>query len=195
MKKILIAEDDAATRNILEQIFKQQGFDVLTANDGDGVVITLQHEIVDILLTDINMPVSIQNVIDKIKALAPNLPIIAITGENITSRNTDRRVNIFDEVVQKPVVINNLLELITKYTTTKTENSIILTPETFEGLECVQCGNNYFLIKYDFKVTVRGIKKTEEYHICTKCKHRYFAASSAVTIENKRIGAYDSFTL
>jgi len=58
MARILIADDEEAIRNLVGRALKQDGHDVMTANDGAEALDALVREKsgFDLLLTDIRMP-------------------------------------------------------------------------------------------------------------------------------------------
>lgn len=56
MKNILVAEDDATTRALLQSVLEAAGFSVATAADGSSALGKLRKEKFDLLLTDIWMP-------------------------------------------------------------------------------------------------------------------------------------------
>jgi two-component system, cell cycle response regulator CpdR len=59
MARILIAEDEEAIRNLVARALRQDGHDVMTANDGAQALDVLGREngAFELLLTDIRMPV------------------------------------------------------------------------------------------------------------------------------------------
>ena len=54
--KVLIVEDDSMTRKALEHKMKIDGYDVISAVDGNKGAELLKSEKIDILLTDLHMP-------------------------------------------------------------------------------------------------------------------------------------------
>jgi len=55
--KILIIEDDAVHRTVLENVLEEEGYSIITANDGEeGVELAFEH-LPDLVLTDIRMPI------------------------------------------------------------------------------------------------------------------------------------------
>ena len=55
-EKILVVDDSALVRNMMKQGLSQQGFEILTANDGqEGYDTAIKHE-PDLIITDFNMP-------------------------------------------------------------------------------------------------------------------------------------------
>lgn len=56
MPKILLAEDDANLREIFEMRLKAEGYEVLTAGDGEEALVVATHEKPDLMVVDIMMP-------------------------------------------------------------------------------------------------------------------------------------------
>jgi CheY-like chemotaxis protein len=56
-KKILIAEDDAVIRDVLKEHMENEGYDVLTAANGEEAVSVTRSERPDLIIMDIFMPV------------------------------------------------------------------------------------------------------------------------------------------
>ena len=54
--KILIIEDDVATRTLLKMILAPEGYDVLSAEDGDSGLKTALREMPRLIIVDIMMP-------------------------------------------------------------------------------------------------------------------------------------------
>ncbi len=59
MARILIAEDEEAIRTLLARALRQDGHEVIAANDGAEAldVLVREHGAFELLLTDIRMPV------------------------------------------------------------------------------------------------------------------------------------------
>lgn len=56
MKKILIIEDEIILRNLLEKKFKQEGYDVAVAVDGEDGIDKMRENKPDLIILDIVMP-------------------------------------------------------------------------------------------------------------------------------------------
>lgn len=56
MKKILVVDDSSVVRMSLEALFKENGYEVVTANDGAEGTKTAAAEKFDLIISDINMP-------------------------------------------------------------------------------------------------------------------------------------------
>ena len=56
MKTILIVDDNASIRTLVRDYLSQQGFRILTANNGQNALYTARQETPDLILLDIMMP-------------------------------------------------------------------------------------------------------------------------------------------
>lgn len=55
-KKILVVDDEAPIRRVLELKLKNGGYEVLLAEDGEAAIQVIESEKPDAVITDINMP-------------------------------------------------------------------------------------------------------------------------------------------
>jgi len=55
--KILVVEDDAVHRTVVDNILSEEGFSVITAVNGQAGIDMVQKEMPDLVITDIRMPV------------------------------------------------------------------------------------------------------------------------------------------
>jgi two-component system, OmpR family, alkaline phosphatase synthesis response regulator PhoP len=55
-KKILVVDDKAELRTLLKQYLTQEGFEIVTASDGQEALFVARHEKPDLILLDIMMP-------------------------------------------------------------------------------------------------------------------------------------------
>jgi two-component system NtrC family response regulator len=79
--KILVADDDASLRRVLQFKLKQKGYEVEIAEDGNHALDELKKSRYDLLLSDIRMPgLSGIELIEKSKQVQPDLEIILITA-------------------------------------------------------------------------------------------------------------------
>ena len=94
---------------------EQQGFIVFEAADGRSAVNVAMHEVPDIILMDLSLPVmdgfSASKLIRKSQKLKDVL-IIAVTAHHETDFRSGAKDSGFDAYVTKPIDINWLKELI-----------------------------------------------------------------------------------
>lgn len=82
MEKILVIEDDRATRKALQTLFETEGYPITLQADGLAGLESFRTEKPDIVILDLKMPkMRDQDVCREIRKLSPAVPIIALTGE------------------------------------------------------------------------------------------------------------------
>ena len=122
--KILIIEDDQDIRDILKLQLEQGGHQVIEAKDGEEGIELMKKGSnllqVGLIITDIRMPkVNGVEAIDYIKANAPSIPIMVITGYP----DTDLAVNLLQRGVKdylvKPVEKETLLSKVSAILSSK----------------------------------------------------------------------------
>jgi DNA-binding NtrC family response regulator len=115
MKKALIVDDDRAIRRTLELHLIEEGFEVLTAEDGlRGVELALQ-EPVDMVLLDLRLPkLDGFEALQRIKRKKPGLPVVMITAyDDMHTAIEAIRLGAIDHL-GKPLDLDQLDEVITK---------------------------------------------------------------------------------
>jgi CheY-like chemotaxis protein len=85
-KKILIVEDTEDSRDYMESVLEQEGFEVVLAKDGLEGLEQASAELPDLIITDISMPhLDGFEMIRKIRSspTQKNVPILAITSHGM----------------------------------------------------------------------------------------------------------------
>jgi len=78
---VLIADDDASFRRVLQYQLKEAGYEVVSAEDGEKALEAFSKERVSAVLTDLDMPgISGIDLLKEIKQLSPDVPVIVITA-------------------------------------------------------------------------------------------------------------------
>jgi two-component system chemotaxis response regulator CheY len=82
MPTVLVIDDHAYMRALLRSHFEEMGFQVLSAEDGREGLAVMRRESVDLVVSDILMPGTIEGIelIATARELLPNTPIIAISA-------------------------------------------------------------------------------------------------------------------
>ncbi len=81
MARILIAEDDELTLELLEKVLRREGYHVTGVTDGQAAIEALRASPFDMVLTDVQMTrASGMEVLDEVTAHHPNLPVVLITA-------------------------------------------------------------------------------------------------------------------
>ncbi len=80
---ILVADDDAQNRDLLCELLSAQGFDVVTAPDGDRALDAVQHQNVGLALLDVLMPHRTGFAVCRVIKSEPQtrlIPVVLVTG-------------------------------------------------------------------------------------------------------------------
>ena len=82
MLKILVAEDDPSTSKLLCAILKLNGYDPVSARDGEEALDIMDHQHIDLMISDVMMPKMDGFVLTKIiRESGSMLPIIMLTAK------------------------------------------------------------------------------------------------------------------
>ena len=80
--RILIVDDDAAFRELAQQILPAHGYDVRCTEDGFDALNTLKSALPDLIIADLNMPrMSGFELLSVVRRRFPQIPVIALSGE------------------------------------------------------------------------------------------------------------------
>lgn len=117
---ILVAEDEDVNYLYLEAVMDAQYKDkyiILHAHDGEEAIdIALEKDDIDLVLMDIKMPkINGLEATQRIKAVKPNLTIIAQTAYTTEQDINKARQHGCDDFISKPINRNDLIQLINKY--------------------------------------------------------------------------------
>ncbi len=78
---ILVAEDEKASLFLYLEELSEEGYKVLTAENGLQVLGTLEDQKVDLLMTDVKMPdMHAFEMVPRVRADFPDLPIIVVSA-------------------------------------------------------------------------------------------------------------------
>ena len=115
-KRILIVDDSATTRALLQNILEIAGFEVEVAQDGLEAFETLKHQSIDLVVSDVDMPrmsgVELTESIRKAQDLK-NLPVILVTSlESPTDKQRGMEAGADAYIIKSTFDQNNLMEKI-----------------------------------------------------------------------------------
>jgi DNA-binding NtrC family response regulator len=80
-KKLLIVDDDPVTRGMMEGFFREKGYIVSLAKNGEEALRILGEKTIDLVISDYQMPgVDGKELVRWIYEFRPSLPVILITG-------------------------------------------------------------------------------------------------------------------
>src|SRR6185369_9785431 len=106
-KRILIAEDDRATREVLTSFAKKRGYDVSAVTNGVDLLTIVTFECFDVVITDLVMADLNGSSAAKLMKMQGNItPVIALTG--VSPEETDLVKDKFTKIYHKPVDMSEL---------------------------------------------------------------------------------------
>jgi two-component system chemotaxis response regulator CheY len=115
MKKVLVVDDSATVRQVLKITLKNAGYDVLEAKDSDQALSSLAANVVELLVTDLNMPGMDGIELIKNVRLKPGhrfLPIIMLTTESQPQRKLQGKAAGASGWLTKPFHPENILSIV-----------------------------------------------------------------------------------
>ena len=117
MTKVLLVEDDASARRLLEFTMQQEGFEVCMAADGKQALETAQAEQPDVIVMDVMMPVmgGFEATL-RLKEIptTSHIPILVLTAKG---HPADREYSLMagaDDYLAKPVEPQEIVEHVRK---------------------------------------------------------------------------------
>lgn len=110
MFKILITEDDRELCHLFEKVLKKHGYDVLCASDGKEALELLGKEYIDLIITDIMMPVMDgYELVSELRAAGIHTPVLMITAKSNFDDMRQGFLSGSDDYMVKPVNVNEML--------------------------------------------------------------------------------------
>lgn len=113
-QRILVTEDNAANRQLIEAALESEGFHLDFAVNGEDAVAMSKDTAFDLVLMDIQLPG--MSGVEAMKAIKQDsrktIPIIALTAFAMKGDQQAYLRDGFDDYVSKPIIIDRLLEVI-----------------------------------------------------------------------------------
>ncbi|WIV12348.1 diguanylate cyclase [Proteiniborus sp. MB09-C3] len=108
--RILIVDDDVVTLNILKEIFRKRGYNVILCSNSFEVIKKIKENKIDIAIIDLILPeMDGFEIIESIRKTEPELPVIMLSG----SSNTENKIRALgigaDDYITKPFVEKELI--------------------------------------------------------------------------------------
>ena len=109
-KSILIIDDEESIRASLKGALEDEGFDVITAEDGESGITRTSEELPDLILLDIWMPgIDGIETLNRLKRLYPKLPIVIMSGHGtIEAAVKATKLGAYD-FIEKPLSIEKVI--------------------------------------------------------------------------------------
>ncbi len=115
-QKILIVDDSLSQRVVLSAILAEQGYEIVTANDGEEAVVKAKSEMPDLIVMDVVMPKL--NGFQATRAITTDettwhIPIILLTSKDMESDRVWGMRQGATAFLHKPVDPDALLAMVT----------------------------------------------------------------------------------
>lgn len=113
MNKIVVIDDEKPIRDSLKGVLEDDGYEVITVDDGINGLRTVREVIPDVVLLDIWMPQKDGiEVLKEIKEELPQIPIIIMSGHgNIETAVKATKMGAYD-FIEKPISLDRLTLLV-----------------------------------------------------------------------------------
>ncbi len=113
MRRVLVVDDDAAIRQVMAEVLRDEGYVVMEASDGEIALEFARHDPPDMILMDLRMPKL--DGVSAIRALKSDpttalIPIIAMSAGNVLRAEAEQLP--VAAVISKPFELDALLESI-----------------------------------------------------------------------------------
>jgi two-component system chemotaxis response regulator CheY len=117
MRKVMIVDDSVSMRQMVGYTLRQGGFEVIEAEHGQDALDKLQGSTVDLIITDLNMPVMdgitlIQNV--RKQPAMKSKPILMLTTEGLAAKKEQGKAAGATGWIIKPFDPDKLLQTVAK---------------------------------------------------------------------------------
>ena len=117
MQKVMIVDDSVSMRQMVGYTLRQGGFEVIEAEHGQDAINKLQGTVVDLIITDLNMPVMdgitlIQNV--RRQPAMKSKPILMLTTEGLAAKKEQGKAAGATGWIVKPFDPEKLLQTVAK---------------------------------------------------------------------------------
>ncbi len=112
---ILVVENEVSNRLLIERVLSTRGYRCLSASNGREALEILDHELVDLILTDLSMPVLDGYQTTQLIRTRPGMervPIVAVTAFALSDEGEAARQIGCTEYLTKPFKPRQLLEVV-----------------------------------------------------------------------------------
>jgi CheY-like chemotaxis protein len=129
---VLVVEDDAASRDVLVNLLRDMGCDVLTAENGQDGLRVASSKALDIVFTDIRMPeLSGTDMLKQLreKIAFEQLPVVAVSASSLEHERTFYLGQGFHEFIGKPYQFRDIASVLVKFVPGKFHQQHTSAPE------------------------------------------------------------------
>lgn len=107
---ILVVEDDKSLRRLISATLKQNGYNILIAEDGEEAINVMDKEHIDLIISDIMMPnLNGYDFIKTLRNASYTMPILIVTAKEMFEDKKKGFDVGADDYMVKPIDINELI--------------------------------------------------------------------------------------
>ena len=104
MFRILVVEDDANTRKLMQAVLSQNGYEPVAARDGVEALSILEHKHIDLIVLDVMMPrMDGLALTREIRGAGGNMPILMVSAKELPADKKQGFLAGTDDYLVKPV--------------------------------------------------------------------------------------------
>ena len=110
MFKILVVEDDCELRTLFGRVLTRHGYKTLEAGNGEEALSVLETEYIDLIISDIMMPVMDgYELVRSLREANINIPVLMITAKDAFDDMERGFLSGTDDYMVKPVNVNEMV--------------------------------------------------------------------------------------
>lgn len=110
MFRIIVAEDEPDIRVLYAKVLRQNGYEILEANDGEEVLTLLGSHSVDLIISDVMMPrMDGYEMVKALRQMRTTTPILLITAKDSFLDMQQGFLTGADDYMTKPININEMV--------------------------------------------------------------------------------------
>ncbi|HHR6130922.1 TPA: ATP-binding protein [Providencia alcalifaciens] len=114
--RVLVAEDNPINQVILQEQLELLGCEVFMASDGEEALVIWDNEVIDIVLTDVNMPYRNGYELTKqLRSEGETCPIIGVTANGLKDEEDRCLAAGMDTWLVKPIELDTLAQLFNRF--------------------------------------------------------------------------------
>lgn len=110
MFRILVVEDDAELRGLFRRVLEKNGYEALEAADGQEALDVLDRQYIDLIISDIMMPVMDgYELVRSLREADISIPVLMITAKDAFDDMRRGFLSGTDDYMVKPVNVNEMV--------------------------------------------------------------------------------------
>lgn len=158
MFKVLIVEDDAELSQLFQKVLMKHGYQVRNALNGQEALEVLDKEYIDLIISDIMMPVMDgYELVSQLRAAGYQIPVLMITAKSTFDDMRQGFLSGSDDYMVKPVNVNEMVlrvNALLRRAQMMNEHKIIIgsTEFDYDAMTVTTGGRSWVLPKKEFQL-------------------------------------------